>query len=151
MKKAALVIDEKLCWGCKTCEAACKQEHKAPFGVKRIEVVEEKPKPDSAGKLSFTFRVRRCLHCEEPECVAACPTEALAKRPDGIVTLCASTCIGCGACIEACPFDAIAFNKEANVAVKCDLCVGRITAGLYPACADNVCPAHCIAFSANAT
>jgi Fe-S-cluster-containing dehydrogenase component len=29
---------------------------------------------------------------------------------------------------------------------KCNLCYNRVINGLYPACADNVCLAHCIHF-----
>lgn len=138
-----LHIQEELCWGCKTCEVACKQENGSPAGVKLIEVVEEGPLRRE-GDLHFTFRVRRCLHCADPECVTACPEGALIRRPDGIVTLDREECTGCEACIEECPYEAIAFNRPRGVAAKCDLCAPRIDAGLLPACADNICPAHCI-------
>ena len=40
MKNRVLTVDHEACWGCKTCEVACKQEMKAPDGVKLISVVE---------------------------------------------------------------------------------------------------------------
>jgi Fe-S-cluster-containing dehydrogenase component len=146
MTKHALTIGEAFCWGCKTCEVACKQENGAPDGVKLIAVWEDGPKR-VAGKLEFTFRVIRCRHCDEPPCIDACPADAITRRPDGIVVLEAGSCTGCGACLEACPYDAIAFDKEQGVAQKCNLCHHRVDKGLMPACADNVCPGHCIRFN----
>jgi ferredoxin len=56
-------------------------------------------------------------------------------------------CLSCAAsCIQACPYDAITFNMAEAKAQKCNLCYERVTHGLYPSCADNVCLAHCIYF-----
>ena len=145
MKRYALIIDEELCWGCKTCEVACKQEEGAPDGVKLITVLEDGPKMVN-GKLDFVYRVNVCRHCDEPDCAAACPEEAITKRGDGIVILDVNKCTGCQLCIDACPYDAIAFDAEKGVAWKCNLCYQRVDKGLLPACADNVCLAHCIYF-----
>jgi len=59
----------------------------------------------------------------------------------------ARRCISCGSCcIQACPYDAITFDEKTGIARKCNLCYNRVTNGLYPACADNICLAHCIYF-----
>ena len=59
----------------------------------------------------------------------------------------AKRCISCGSCcIQACPYDAIAFDKKSGKVEKCNLCYQRVTNGLYPACADNICLAHCVYF-----
>ncbi len=59
----------------------------------------------------------------------------------------ARRCISCGCCcIQACPYDAISFDEKSGIARKCNLCYDRVTNGLYPACADNVCLGHCIYF-----
>ena len=59
----------------------------------------------------------------------------------------ARRCISCGSCcVQACPYDAIRFDELNGIAQKCDLCSHRVVHGLYPACADNVCLAHCIYF-----
>ncbi len=59
----------------------------------------------------------------------------------------AGRCISCGsACIQACPYDAIRFNTATAKADKCNLCIERVKFGLMPACADNVCLAHCVYF-----
>jgi Fe-S-cluster-containing dehydrogenase component len=59
----------------------------------------------------------------------------------------AKRCVSCGTCcIQACPYDAITFNEHSGKTQKCNLCYQRVTNGLYPACADNICLAHCIYF-----
>jgi Fe-S-cluster-containing dehydrogenase component len=156
-----LKIESDLCWGCKTCEVACKQENGAPTGVKLIEVWQDGPKRTGAASpegaeaapgasattepgLSFRYRMRYCRHCREPKCLEACHYDAIEKRRDGIVVIDESFCAGCEACVTACPFDAVTFDRPRRVAVKCNLCHHRIDEGLLPACADNVCLAHCI-------
>jgi Fe-S-cluster-containing dehydrogenase component len=141
----AISIDQDHCWGCKACEVACKQENTPSYGVKFISVLEKGPSPGGA-KLETLFHVNLCRHCDSPDCVEACPEDAIMKREDGIVILDDSICTGCMSCLDACPYDAISFDEEKNVATKCNLCHHRVDAGLIPACADNVCLAHCIHF-----
>ena len=145
MLKHEIVIDHKLCWGCRTCEVACKQEHRTAEGVKLISVRENCPQP-IGDKAEFVFQVNLCRHCDEPPCVDACPEEAIRKRDDGLVIMDYDLCSGCQACISECPYDAIAFDDEKDIAQKCNLCHDRVDHGLIPACADNVCLAHCIHF-----
>jgi len=145
MKKFELNIDNNLCWGCKTCEVACKQENRTATGVKLISVQENGPGLID-GKLDFIFQVDWCRHCDVPPCAEACPEEAINKREDGIVIMDYGLCSGCLACIDACPYDAIAFDEDKCIAQKCNLCHHRVDQGLIPACADNVCLAHCIHF-----
>jgi Fe-S-cluster-containing dehydrogenase component len=145
MSEFKLTINNDLCWGCKTCEVACKQENRAADGVKLISVQENGPDLID-GQLDFAFYVSVCRHCDDPACVEACPEEAIGQRNDGIVIMDDNLCTGCQACIEACPYDAMAFDEGKTVAQKCHLCYHRVDRGLVPACADNICPAHCIVF-----
>ena len=145
MEKYSLVIDHVACWGCKTCEVACKQELNTPEGAKLIYVVEDGPRVVE-GKPHFVYQVNVCRHCDDPPCVEACFEGAITKREDGIVVMNDEMCTGCQECIEACPYEAIAFDHEKVIALKCNLCHHRVDEGLVPACADNVCLAHCIYF-----
>ncbi|UCF91885.1 MAG: 4Fe-4S binding protein [Desulfobacterales bacterium] len=149
MKKYALVIDHAACWGCKTCEVACKQEFHVPNGVRLISVAEDRLQLKDNG-LDFVFYVNVCRHCDDPACAAACPDEAIAQRQDGIVVMDYDRCTGCQACLEACPYHAIDFDADRGIAQKCNLCHQRVDRGLIPACADNVCLAHCIYFGDSA-
>lgn len=143
MRQLALKVEEEKCWGCKACEVACKQENRAPDGVRLIRISEDGP-CQIGGRWHFVFRANRCRHCQEPVCAAACPADAISTRADGVVVLERDTCSGCGACIAACPYDAITFDDAAGIAAKCNLCHHRLDNGLLPACADNVCLGHCI-------
>jgi len=145
METYRLWIDDAACWGCQACEVACKQENDIPVGVKIIRVGEIEPR-DLDEKDRYTFTVSLCRQCADAPCADVCPVEAITRRADGVVILDSEECTGCRACMDACPYDAIAFDEASSVAMKCNLCVHRIDKGLVPACADNICPAHCIYF-----
>jgi len=87
-----------------------------------------------------------CFHCEEPWCVAACPTGAMQRRAkDGIVFVEQDLCIGCKSCITACPWGVPQWNPETGKAVKCDYCMDRVDQGLEPACVSK-CITKCLHF-----
>lgn len=147
MKQMALIIDHEACWGCLACEVACKQENGADYGVKFINV-KETPVEIRGGKAFFSFDVNTCRHaeCDGTPCVDVCGTSAITVRDDGIVVMDVDDCTGCNLCPTVCPYDAIAINKNDDVTQKCNLCSHRVDQGLMPACADNICLAHCIYF-----
>ena len=135
------VLDQTRCIGCHACTTACKSENDVPLGVTRTYV-----KSVDVGlfpQARRAFQVTRCNQCTEAPCVSACPTEAMFKRPDGIVDFNKDICIGCKACIAACPYDAIFINPEDHSAEKCNMCAHRIDVGLEPACV-TVCPTEAI-------
>ena len=115
MKKYALTIDHISCWGCKTCEVACKQENGVPEGIKLIAVSEESFNTVD-DKTDAIFQSNVCIHCDEPACVKSCPEEAIVQRDDGIVILDEETCTGCRLCLDACPYHAISFDMQKDVA-----------------------------------
>jgi Fe-S-cluster-containing dehydrogenase component/formate-dependent nitrite reductase membrane component NrfD len=135
------VIDQTRCIGCHACSTACKSENAVPVGVNRTYVKYVDVGQFPAARRAF--QVTRCNQCEQPPCVAACPTAAMYRRPDGIVDFDKSVCIGCKACIAACPYDAIFINPEDHSAEKCNFCAHRLEVGLEPACV-VVCPTEAI-------
>lgn len=143
MKYLALDIDQASCWGCLTCQVACIQEASVIENISMIRVSENGPHMRD-GRLDFSYAITVCQHCDDPACLVVCPVEAISKRDDGIVILDSAVCTGCQLCLEACPYNAIFFDASMDLAYKCNLCHQRIDQGLKPACADNVCLAHCI-------
>jgi Fe-S-cluster-containing dehydrogenase component len=135
------LLDQSRCIGCHACTTACKSENEVPVGVTRTYV-----KSVDVGvfpQVRRAFQVTRCNQCEDAPCVAACPTQAMFRREDGIVDFDKGICIGCKACMAACPYDAIFINPEDHSAEKCNLCAHRLDVGLEPACV-TVCPTEAI-------
>ncbi|MGH7682878.1 MAG: 4Fe-4S dicluster domain-containing protein, partial [Vulcanimicrobiaceae bacterium] len=137
----AKVIDHTRCIGCHACTTACKSENDVPLSVTRTYVKSVDVGVFPAARRAF--QVTRCNQCDDAPCVAACPTTAMFRRPDGIVDFDKSICIGCKACIAACPYDAIFINPRDHSAEKCNFCAHRLDMGLEPACV-VVCPTQAI-------
>jgi len=166
----AMVMDLRACIGCRACTVACKAENDVSLGRFRT-VVQEK----TWGTFPETkkrFLPIMCNHCEGnekdkvPPCVKACPEYpgerrkwtnpsgkkiryrhgATYKRPDGLVMIDKSLCIGCGKCIDACPYGVRSFDPfvkagkdpSKQAADKCDMCAHRIDNGVEPSCV-NTC------------
>jgi DMSO reductase iron-sulfur subunit len=145
MSKYYLFQDVKNCIGCHSCEVACKSNKDLPLGPRVCQVVTIGPRMvDYVPKAAYIFMP--CFHCEDPWCVAACPTGAMQKRAkDGIVFVDHDLCVGCKTCMSACPWGAPQWNSDIGKVVKCDYCKDRIDEGLKPACA-TVCTTHCLHF-----
>jgi Fe-S-cluster-containing dehydrogenase component/Ni,Fe-hydrogenase III small subunit len=159
MVRWGMVIDLRKCIGCQACTVACKAENMTPQGVhwNRVLKVEDGKYPN----VKRLFLPLPCMHCEDPSCVAACPTGASYKRADGIVAIDYDKCIGCMYCIGACPYGVRTYidkvkpyfqnaglsqieqyqsgEHQNGVVEKCDFCVQRIENGLEPACVQT-CP-----------
>jgi len=146
MSKYYLSQDTKKCIGCHSCEVACKSNKDLPVGPKLCEIITVGPVfIGGLPKAGYTFMP--CFHCEDPWCVAACPTGAMQKRDkDGIVFVDPALCVGCKTCMSACPWGAPQWNPETGKAVKCDFCMDRLDKGLEPACV-TVCTTKCLQFA----
>jgi anaerobic dimethyl sulfoxide reductase subunit B (iron-sulfur subunit) len=129
--------------GCFACVVACKDWHDVPAGPAswiRLKTVEKGKYPD----IFVAFLPTTCCHCENPDCVSACPAEAITKREeDGIVIVDRNACLGkndCGMCLDACPYEAPQFGAEENAKMqKCDLCIERWAEDKKPVCVSS-CP-----------
>ena len=150
-----LVIDINKCNGCYNCQIACKDEH---VGNDWTPIA--KPQPDtgqfwmkvtdivqgSIPKVRVRYMHDICQHCDNAPCIPACKSNAVYKRPDGIVIIDPEKCTGSRNCIDACPYDVIYFNSDLNIAQKCTMCAHLLDEGWKePRCVD-VCPTEALRF-----
>ncbi len=132
MKRVFVNIDR--CIACRTCSAACNYSHSdhrptIGYGELREDV-----------RLPFI-----CRHCEDPQCLNACPRHAIKKLDSGAVKRMNMLCIGCGSCSVACPFGVIEPEIRSYTISKCDLCAARVAEGMEPACVMS-CPSGALTF-----
>jgi anaerobic dimethyl sulfoxide reductase subunit B (iron-sulfur subunit) len=144
-KQLGFYLDLDRCVQCHACEVACKACHEIELGITWRQVIGlwAGEYPDLISR-TITFS---CMHCGDPSCVEACPTQAITKRAeDGIVVVDQDECIACGACAEACPFGVPKFGQDGTMQ-KCDLCADRLAQGKQPACI-GTCPSEALHFGA---
>lgn len=148
-----MVFDLRRCDGCRDCIKGCQKEHHLPQSTEWIKVYEL---TGAQGK-PYTMPVL-CMECEDAPCVRVCPTQATYYRPDGVVVVDESICIGCRMCMAACPYSARVFNWEEQTDVpeqfydnrpeftvpqrtgtvgKCTLCVHKLAMNEFPACVES--------------
>jgi Fe-S-cluster-containing dehydrogenase component len=174
-KQWAMAVDVLGCTereGCTDCIEACHRVHNVPriADVKRqirwiwTSLYEElfPGEPSHLKDLTEREILALCNHCENPPCVAVCPTRATFQREDGIVMMDYHRCIGCRYCMAACPYGARSFNWEdprpfiktidkdyptrtKGVVEKCNFCDERLSKGLAPACVE-ACREKCLTF-----
>jgi Fe-S-cluster-containing dehydrogenase component len=137
------LFDATRCIDCRACMVACSVENKIPMNKTRIWVagVGLKGEFPNLERLSMVYH---CMHCNEPDCLSACPVGTYTKRPDGPVIYDSKKCIGCRYCMNACPFDVPHFDYDKGLIDgafidKCSMCTQRVDVGLEPACVAT-CP-----------
>jgi molybdopterin-containing oxidoreductase family iron-sulfur binding subunit len=150
---------------CTDCIAACHRVHNVPESIKGKGYISwirkapfEEVLPDEQTTLvrpglKGAPVLALCNHCENPPCVAVCPTKATFRRADGIVMMDYHRCIGCRYCMAACPYGSRSFNWEdprpfinridetfptrtKGVVEKCNFCEERLAKGQMPACVE---------------
>ena len=143
MTQYGFFFDATRCTGCKTCELSCKDYKNLPvdFSFRHVYEVEGGGwQKDDAGFWttdSYTYYLSMsCNHCDDPACTKACPTGAMHKDDNGIVSVDETKCIGCGYCAMACPYDAPTVSKEIGHSAKCNRCAERIAEGMLPICVE---------------
>jgi Fe-S-cluster-containing dehydrogenase component len=120
MKKQLLAIPNR-CTGCMRCVYVCSAVKEGTFmpSKARIHVNNFPHQGYSVPNV--------CFHCPSPDCLKACPEEAIYKNDRGVVLVDQTKCDACGDCVAACPYGMIAQHSSGK-AYKCDLCGGS------PAC-----------------
>jgi formate dehydrogenase iron-sulfur subunit len=145
-----ILFDATRCIDCRACMVACSVENKIPVNKTRIWVAGVGLKGEYPN-LERASMVYHCMHCNEPDCLSACPVGAYSKRKDGPVIYDPKKCIGCRYCMNACPFGVPHFDYDKGLIDgafidKCSMCTQRIDVGLEPACVAT-CPTGALMFS----
>jgi len=132
--KYLIRLNQQRCINCKACEVHCKIYKKLPVGIWLGLLFTVGPSMID-GQIGIFSGFRSCFHCENPWCVAVCPTGAIIKRQnDALVMVQSEICVGCKACIEACPWKIPQWDDIRRKVIKCDYCYDLIEKGYNPAC-----------------
>ena len=141
MTQYAIVTDLNRCVGCLACAVACKVANNVPIGSFWNKVLRIGPNPSTEGSdfpnVDMYFLPIQCQHCENPACVAVCPTGASHKLEDGTVQVDKEKCIGCQFCAMSCPYGVRYLNEEEREVEKCTLCEQKTAQGELPMCVDT--------------
>ena len=165
-----VLVDLTRCIGCRTCEAACNQEHGLPepalpfddfsvfdqvfHGGKQKRRTDDKAytvvnryKTETPG--GPVYRKIQCNHCNEPACLTSCFVNAYTKTKEGAVIYNEAVCVGCRMCMVACPFSIPAYSYDSAFhpeIIKCNFCYdNRLKKGKPPACVE-ACPQEALTF-----
>lgn len=130
-----MVIRQNLCLGKEDC-GACIEACNDTWSIKG----EEFQRTDVLDLGNGQHLPVLCYQCNNPLCVAACPTSAsYQEKKTGIVLVDHKKCIGCKVCMLACPYLARSYNEEKKKVDKCTYCFPRLQKGEIPACVE-ICP-----------
>ena len=152
-----VLVDTTRCIGCRSCEIACGKQNDTlvPDVLNDNALESERTTGDNQYMVVNRYQTekgpvfvkKQCMHCHQPACAAACPTEAMKKHLNGPVTWDGDKCIGCRFCMISCPFDIPKFEyNEWNPRLrKCTLCFERLEEGKKPACVE-ACPTDTLMF-----
>ena len=133
-----IMLNTEKCAGCSICEAVCALSHEGVVSPQfaRLRIVD------------YYLEGHRiegyvCNQCSSPECLHACPTQALyVDKKTGATVIDSEKCDGCQKCTVACPQypnTPIYYDAARNICFKCDLCGGN------PLCV-KFCPEAALSF-----
>ncbi len=156
-QNVGVLVDSTRCIGCRMCEKSCAKAHGLPepefdpktgYGQTRLTTTTQWTAVNRYETDAGRFHVKRqCMHCSQPACVAACPTNAMYKTSEGPVIWREEKCMGCRYCMVSCPFDIPKFEYDKAVPRirKCILCWDRLQKEELPACV-KTCPGKALLF-----
>jgi Fe-S-cluster-containing dehydrogenase component len=118
-KKLAIEVNTPLCTGCRICEMVCSLNNNGEVNLEKAKLRILDNYPESL------YEPYICQLCENPECVSACPSDALTQdEKTGVINIDDDLCTGCEACVIDCPYDAIRWSDEMEKLFVCDRCGG---------------------------
>lgn len=153
MAQYGFYVNTDICTGCKACMTACFDRNDLEVPQKFRKVYEfgggdwQTDETGAFTSTAFTYYVSMtCGQCENPACVANCPTGAMQKdEHTGIVDNDKEICIGCMTCEKSCPYGHPVQLSD-GLAHKCALCCDESPDGApHPVCA-TACPVRALEF-----
>lgn len=137
MAHKGFYFNQDACVGCRTCQVACKDKNDLPIGIiyRKVDSFETGEFPTAM----LYHLTHSCNHCENPACVANCPTGAMyIDEEDGTTQHDDEVCIGCETCVKSCPYEVPQYLPELKITGKCDACLELRKKG-----EENMCVAAC--------
>jgi len=103
------------CIGCLVCEVICSETYfqEADPEKSAIRIIE-----DETGEADYQILVCQQLG----DCIDVCPTMAIRRLKNGVVTIRKKECVGCYACVGFCPIGAMFTHPDLVVPFKCIAC-----------------------------
>ena len=153
MTQYGFYVNTEICAGCKACMTACFDRNNLEVPQKFRKVYEYGGgswAQDERGAYTSTsfayYASMTCGHCDNPACVANCPTGAMTKdEATGIVNNDKDVCIGCMTCEKSCPYGHPVQLSD-GLSHKCNMCVDESQDGTpNPTCV-RACPIRALAF-----
>jgi anaerobic dimethyl sulfoxide reductase subunit B len=141
-----IYLDIDSCVGCGACVVACMDQNdiypeEGQPAWRRIYRIEEGEFP----AVTIRHVSLACRHCQESPCMVKCLSGAITKDiKSGALAVDRELCIGCQTCFTACPLHIPAYDRDGKMQL-CNLCMGRVEAGLEPACV-RICPVGALRF-----
>lgn len=134
MSNLGFYFNQDACSGCRACQTSCKDRNNLQSGelFRQVTTYQTGTFP----KASMYHVSASCNHCEEPACIASCPTGAMYKTDDGTVQHDDNRCIGCRMCALSCPYHVPQYIESEAIVKKCDSCKPYRDRGENPVCVD---------------
>jgi anaerobic carbon-monoxide dehydrogenase iron sulfur subunit len=116
-----MVVNSRVCTGCRTCEIICSLSHEGECNpeISRIHIFQQEEKGLDLPVV--------CQQCRTAVCRTVCPEKAISKDAGtGAIVIDQEKCTGCESCVFACYFGAVNLRRvgRRNRAFVCDLCGG---------------------------
>jgi carbon-monoxide dehydrogenase iron sulfur subunit len=121
-----ILIEPDKCDGCLNCSLACMQAHReTPGTIYDLDLTDKRNETrNHIERLDGGYFPLFCRHCDDPKCVSACMSGAMAKDPiTGLVTYDKGQCASCFMCVMNCPYGVLKPDTVSHeFVVKCDFC-----------------------------